>query len=196
MRVRLFVSGVRTRRVRALVRVAGFAAAVLATLPGASSLAQWNMDGQEEEHPWMKRVGEGGYWLIVTPEPKALVELWGDPQRSGPPVVRETSRIKRNHEFGFGVLFSNCSPAKASGKCHLTAQYQVFAPDGRKAYESSCSVWDGKPGAKNAITLSDCVMPTHGEDSDPVGTYLLKAIVTDHVTGRKTELQRPFELLP
>ncbi len=139
------------------------------------------------EKPWGGRPevassGDFAVLQIATLDDKALLAEWAKPT---PGVSLQTaSQMKRNQPIFTFINFKGCKPDR-SGNCNVTADFDIFDPTGKSVgHAPAAKVLVGAPPAPNGdIMLSAASMGLSIDDGDPLGPYMVKATVTDHVAG-------------
>jgi hypothetical protein len=167
--------------------------AALALLGTPFLLAQWKTDGAPvPDTSWRKSAGDFGAMLVLTDQPEEFFAAWET--RSPGVSMSETAVAKRGSPIVGVVLFTGCAPT-GEGLCNSTVTYTVFKPDGT-AYgqQQEGELWTGKqPPPKNEIQLSVGNMGIVLEPGDPLGKYIMRAEVRDHVSQKTIRLERHFE---
>ena len=119
---------------------------------------------------------------IATTEPGKLMDSWGKDAEGV--RVESANVMKRNQPIATFILFSGCRP-DAEGLCNVTADFETLTPAGA-VYDrqSGVKVWVGRPAPPaKSIGLSEGGLGLRIEDKDPLGAYVVRATVIDHVSG-------------
>lgn len=126
---------------------------------------------------------------IATTDPEGLMAAWEKPALE---VKLETSMgAKRNQPIVTFIVFGGCR-ADPAGNCNVTADFEVIDPAG-KSYNRSpgVNVWVGYPAPQsNVFQLSASGLGIRFEDQDPLGNYIVKAAITDQVSGVTLKTQQ------
>ncbi|MGH8030396.1 MAG: hypothetical protein ACREO3_10720 [Arenimonas sp.] len=166
-------------------------AASLALAP-AIALGQWNENGKPmPDTAWAKSAGGFGAQLFFTDAPDALFAAWAVP---GPLVqTTDVERIARGKPIVGVIIFAGCA-ADAAGNCNAIVTYSIRGPDG-KAYGETLptELWQGKPGPPTGqVQLAVGNIGVVIEPEDLLGTYTVRAEITDTVSGKAMVLERAF----
>ena len=177
-------SEINMKRIWTTASVLAAIALSAAGLPGeAPAQSGWLQDGAPvKDMPSVASSGDFGVMQIATTDSDKLVAEWLKPT---PGVTVETStQTPRNQPIVTFIVFKGCR-ADASGNCNVTVDYETLDPTG-KSYDvtKAAEVWVGRPPAPdNNLQLSVSGLGLIIEDKDPLGAYLVRAAVTDHVAG-------------
>ena len=128
------------------------------------------------------RAGDFSVMQIATTEPERLMSDWLKP--SAGVNITTVSTVRRNQPVATFIVFSGCQ-ADPSGACNVTVDFDTFTPSG-KLYDRTrgAKVWVGRPAPPpRAVQLSEGGLGLRIENKDPLGTYTVRATVTDHVSG-------------
>ena len=125
---------------------------------------------------------------LATADADQFMADWRKPT----PTVRlqGTSQIRRNRPITTFIAFRGCR-ANKTGKCNVTATFDLRGPSGKIDRLPAMDVWTNQPQPPRGI-----IQISHGglgmifNATDPLGTYTLKAAVTDHVAGITLRTQR------
>lgn len=132
--------------------------------------------------PYVASSGQFGVVQIATLDDKALLAEWARPT---PGVSLQTaSQMKRNQTIFTFINFKGCKP-DAAGNCNVTADFDIFDPTGKSVgHAPGAKVLVGAPPAPAGnIMLSMASIGLSIDDKDPLGPYVVKATITDHVAG-------------
>ena len=135
-----------------------------------------------EESPVAAASGQFAAIQIATTDPDRLVADWQKPSTSVALVT--TTHAFVNQPIVTFIIFRGCR-ADASGNCQVTVDFETFGPDGKR-YDSTrgVNVWVGHPPTADlSFQLSETGYDISFEPEDPLGSYHVHAIVTDHVAG-------------
>lgn len=128
-----------------------------------------------------------GVMMLVTNDPKGFVEAWQGPT---PPQITTTDRAIRGKPVEAMILISGCRPAE-SGNCDVAGQLSITGPDGKPYGDTyDASVWQGPPGPQYSLQLSQSGIGFVVDPEDRLGTYTLRAKVTDKVAGTTVSVQQ------
>jgi hypothetical protein len=169
------------------------AAVVLIVGFGCSAVVQGGAPRTDSEPPWGGEDGAFKVWLGMTLEPKRLVSMFDEPSGSVEFVRATLVSITPDQEFGIYLLFSGCMAAD-DGTCDATSIYDIILPDGTTAVSRDLPVWTVQAPQSTRVELSEGVWVTSAEQSDPSGTYRIRATVTDNVAKKTVVLERPLVL--
>ena len=123
----------------------------------------------------------------MTEDPAAFRRAWHGPQ---PPRLNATRKAARGRPVFAMVIFSGCKAAR-DGKCNVAGKFSVIRPDG-KPYQppAPARLWSGAPAGKGRMLLAEGSVGLKLEAGDPLGTYRVRALVTDHVAGTTIALEQ------
>ena len=125
---------------------------------------------------------------LATADADQFMAEWRKPA----PTVRlhGTSEIRRNRPITTFIAFRGCRADKA-GKCNVTATFDLRGPSGKIDRLPVMDVWTSRPlSPRGIIQISRGGLGMTFNATDPLGTYTLKAAVTDHVAGITLHTQR------
>lgn len=126
---------------------------------------------------------------ISTADPAQLLAEWSRPAS---PRLRGTNEIRRNQAITTFVFFRGCRP-DPTGKCHVTAKFELRSPAGKVDRYPPMVVWAQPPlPTPGIIMLSPQSVGLTFKAGDAVGTYTLVATVTDQVAGVTVHTRRPI----
>lgn len=140
---------------------------------------------------WAKSDGDFGAELVFTDKPDDLFAAW---ETVGPGVaISETSEAVRGTPIVGVIFFSGCG-ANANGTCDVTVMFTAEGPDGKTWGEPlEGELWVNKPRPnKGQLQLGVDNMGVIIEPHDKLGTYKVRAEITDKVTNKKMVLERTF----
>jgi hypothetical protein len=152
----------------------------------------WLVDGKREpDSDWSKSSNGFGAQLIVVGDPKAFVEMWSKPEK---PNIETAKSIARGQQFAVFILFAGCK-AGVDGSCDTTVSYYVSEPDGKTLAERHNQiVWAGPELDKRTTYLGKAALGLKFTENNPVGVYVIKAIVSDKYSSATLELKATVEL--
>jgi hypothetical protein len=169
----------------ALAAVLVALAAPLATVVAAQPVDQQGSRMSGSAAPDRPNTASSGNFAVIqiaTTDPDRLTTDWA---KSTPGVqVHTSTQAPRNLPIVTFIIFKGCS-ADPAGNCNVTVDYDMVDPTG-KSYDHTVAapVWVGHPPAPNYnLQLSASGYGIRFEDKDPLGAYLVRATVTDHVAG-------------
>ena len=97
--------------------------------------------------------------------------------------LQVTTKVRRNRPLDTFIAFRGCR-ADRTGKCNVTATYYLRAPSGKVSSYPGLDVWAHQPQpAPGLIMVSRQSFGMTFNTDDAVGTYTVRAAVTDHVAG-------------
>lgn len=148
---------------------------------------QWKIDGAPAA-PDPAHASKNGFGavMVVTSDHDGFWRAWEGPT---PPHITTTSEVRRDQPVHAMVLFSGCRAA-ADGNCDVTIEATVTGPGG-KPYGDTFKVkaWGGPPAPQYNLQASHANLAFVLEAQDELGTYTVKAIVTDQVAGTSVAVQ-------
>jgi len=172
------------------LRHVGIALALLGAATTAP--AQLRLNGKPAE-PSPDRAESGGFAVIqlASDNTDRFHAEWDKP---GPGAnVTTSSETLRNAPIFTFLVFTGCR-ADAAGNCDVTADFHVIGPNDKNAEEYShakdAPVWKGKPPPTGTFLLSSAELGLEIEDKDPLGAYVVRAVVTDHVANITVETEQ------
>jgi len=148
------------------------------------------------EESWRGRKGELTVYLVITADPKGFLQQWKSPPRPGyVPEVTSSPLVSRGTEVGGFVLFSGCK-VNDDGTCDATVDWLLLKPDGTGYADRKRGVlWKEKP-IINTLMLSATNLGLRIELEDPLGQYIMKATVNDHVQNVSLEVEAKLMVVP
>ena len=94
-----------------------------------------------------------------------------------------TTQIRRNRPIDTFITFRGCRADK-TGRCNVTATFDLRGPSGKIDSFPALDVWANQPQpAPGIIHVSRQSLGVTFNTNDTVGTYTVRAAVTDHVAG-------------
>jgi len=126
--------------------------------------------------------GDFSVLQIATTNPDKLMADWAQPTPGVNLAVE--SAMKRNQPIVTFLVFKGCK-VDAAGACNVTAQIEAIAPDGKSyAPPQDMPVWvDKAPPPNLNLQMSEGGFGLRIENQDPLGAYVVKATITDHVAN-------------
>ena len=104
--------------------------------------------------------------------------------------VQVVSSLKPGQPATVFVLFRDCRPA-ADGTCHVKADLQVFAPDGKLTpLAGTFVVWSKAAPPAGMFYRSEQAPTIRFDNSDPAGRYVVRTTITDVGDGRAPLVER------
>ncbi len=167
------------------------AGAAIAQEPPADRTFAWQTNG-ERAAPDPSRASKDGFGVsvFVTPDIEGVWKAWGGPT---PPNISVTDQIERGKPVHAMIVFNGCKAA-ADGNCNVTGIYSITSPDGTAYGEPhGGKIWAGPPAPGYNLQLSEGSLGLVVEPDEPLGRYMLKASVTDHVAGITLDVEAPVE---
>ena len=128
-----------------------------------------------------------GVLMLVTDDPEGFMKAWQGPT---PPHVSTTEQVTRGKPVEAMLIFSGCQAAE-DGNCDVTVELSVTDPDGAPYGETfKGPLWQGPPAPQYNLQLGQSGLGFILEPEDKLGTYRLKANVTDHVAGTTVAVEQ------
>jgi hypothetical protein len=147
------------------------------------------------EETGRKAIGQTTVQLVVVRNPVSFLHSWDAPNRDASPPIPAVDSLKRETEFGVGVVFSDCLAGK-DGKCSLFATYSIRTVAGAELVSMpNVPVWREIPPPRGRLELGKGLWRTSSEASDPLGPYIYRAVVRDDVSGKSVTLERKISLV-
>jgi len=167
------------------VRAAATALAAFGLLAASHAFAAdgWLRAGSPlKKQPNTATSGDFAVMQFATNEPERLMADWAKPGAGA--SLSMTTETPRNRPIVTFILFRGCR-GDADGNCNVTVDYETIAPSGKRYDQTKgAEVWVGRrPPPGNALQLSASAYGMVFEDKDALGGYLVRATVTDHVSG-------------
>ncbi|HEX8571926.1 MAG TPA: hypothetical protein VF759_04165 [Allosphingosinicella sp.] len=125
--------------------------------------------------------------VLMTQDPAAFRSAWLGPQ---PPRLPVTTKAPRGRPVYAMVIFSGCRPA-SDGRCNVSGRFSVLRPDGRP-YQApaSAKLWSGRPAGPGRMLLANGSVGLNLAPSAALGTYKVRALVTDNVAGTSISVEQ------
>lgn len=94
-----------------------------------------------------------------------------------------TMEIRHNQPIATFIAFRGCRADKA-GKCNVTATFDLCDPSGKVTGYPEVDIWANRPRPPpRRIMISRQSLGMTFNTDDAVGSYTVRAAVTDHVAG-------------
>jgi hypothetical protein len=94
-----------------------------------------------------------------------------------------TTAVRRGQPIDTFIAFRGCR-ADAAGRCNVTAAFELRGPDGKPQAHPPMEVLANQPRPPaGLIYLSHQSLGMTFTADDPVGAYIMRATVTDHVAA-------------
>jgi len=141
----------------------------------------------------MKSINGFGAWLVVTPD-SDWEKKWNTPQEMIP-HFSEAKEVFYGEELTILTFYIN-PKTSPSGNFDILCDIKVTKPDGSysvNAKDVQCASGKLQGNPKN-VRLSDAIIKYIGEESDPVGKWLVEVTLTDKVRGTVVPLKAHFNL--
>lgn len=168
-------------------------AAALVAAPAPAQDIWYDQDGPAAPHPSLASRDGFGVMLLLTPDREGFLRAWAGPT---PPQLPTTSGAARNERVFAAIIFRGCR-AGTDGNCNVTADFAIRRPDGTPYGETMHGpIWDRAPAPGSNLLLGMTMAGLEVEPQDPLGDYLIRAIVTDHVAGISLEVEQPLTVGP
>jgi hypothetical protein len=140
-------------------------------------------------------IGQTKVQLVVVHNVVPFIQSWDEPNRKAPPPIPSVDSLKRESEFGIGVVFSDCLAGK-DGNCSLFATYSIRTVAGEELVSKpDVPIWRDVPPPQGRLELGKGMWRTSSEASDPLGPYVYRAVVRDDVSGKSVTLDRTVSLV-
>src|SRR6185436_6529080 len=98
-------------------------------------------------------IGKTTVQIVVVHNPIAFVQSWDVPNRQAPPPIPAVDSLKRESQFGIGVVFSDCLAGK-DGKCSLFATYSIRTIAGEELVSMpDVPLWHDIPPPRGKLEL-------------------------------------------
>lgn len=170
---------------------------LLLLLSACVAQAGWREGGAElRDDTWRRSDGAFDAMLVITDQIESFLEAWSKPSTPGyAPAIRTTRLTARGGIVTAVVLFSGCAPGE-DGNCRCKADLKVLRPDGSTyAAHRGVPVWDWAPPPPGHLQLSNGRLRMRVEEGDPIGSYSIKALVSDLVAKRQVSLEWKIEVV-
>ena len=144
--------------------------------------------------PWRSSEGDFEAMLLLTVKPEEFLEGWVEPAE-GTPLDVATS-VTRGVPIVAFIAFTGCRSDK-NGLCNTTVDFNVLKPD-ESPYGglTGKELWRGKPAPPEGVSqLGVGFLRVTIEPEDPLGTYVVEAMVRDLTAGVSLDLRQIFEAL-
>ena len=131
-------------------------------------------------------VGTDGFLisLVHTSDRDAFFHAWID----GAQTLPITDHAVRGRPLIAVVIFQGCH-AGPDGNCNLTGHFTYLRPDGSVYGELDTPVWTSGPARGDAARPSPWGPSLVVDAPDPMGIWMLRVRVTDHVRGVTVETE-------
>ena len=167
-------------------RLCGAALAAGLTLGGAAQATSVTGPVKRPPPAWPKapyaaQAGDFAVLQIITAEPEKLIDDWQAPTE-GVAVTAISRAVRHKPVYAF-IAFQGCR-ANDAGECDVTVDYDVRDPAGKPWATHTGEVWVKRPApGPGQLQLSRHALGLQMETKDPLGVYLVRASITDHVAG-------------
>ncbi|MYD72598.1 MAG: hypothetical protein F4W89_17935 [Acidobacteria bacterium] len=168
------------------------AASAIAVPPAAD--AQWFRDGvRAPDQSWSKSEGNFGAMLLLSDEPDEFLDNWV--QRTPGVRISTTRTARRGEPLAPFILFIGCQEDDLGG-CRARFDLEVIKPDGTTLFRTpDLELWERKPTpADGTLGLAVGYAEIEVGDDDPLGRYLVRAVVREEVAGITLTLEQEIEL--
>jgi hypothetical protein len=161
----------------------GYAGIALALLGAAAAApTQLTVDGKPAA-PSPDRAESGGFAVLqIASDNAARFHAEWDKPGAGANLSTDSKTV-RNVPIVTFLIFTGCK-ADAAGNCDVTADFHVIGPNDKAPEEYATArdapVWKGKAPAPHIFLRSSAELGLEIEDKDPLGAYVVRAVVTDH----------------
>ena len=167
---------------------------VLSLLSG-SSLAHagqsaWMENGKVvSESPARASNGTFGAMLVLTDDWDGFIKRWEQPTTGF--EMPTVDSIQKGRPLMSAIIFTGCQ-ANESGNCSVSGDFRVIDPSGKRyADQRNANIWS-LPPPDPSLQLSVESLGLSLDPPDPLGTYVLTAIVTDRIANKTLELRTTF----
>ena len=154
---------------------------ILLSLLSAPARAQnvwWDNDGRAPNDPSRAARDGFGAMMLTTSDLEGFERVWAGPTPPNLPVTDEARRGQPVHGM---IIFFGCA-AGADGNCNVTADLIFLRPNGSTYGEAlQNEIWRGLPAPSPNLQLGVNAAGLIVEPNDPMGTWTIRAIVTDNV---------------
>jgi hypothetical protein len=149
---------------------------------------EWRVNDQRAAPDPAQASKDGfGVAMFVTPDYEGFLKAWAGPT---PPNVSTTEQVSRGKPVHAMLLFSGCR-AGQDGNCDVIVELGVTGPDGSQYGDIfKGTVWNGPPPPAYNLQLGRDGLGFILEPEDSLGTYTLKAAITDKVAGTTLEVRK------
>ena len=138
----------------------------------------------------LSRAADGAFkaMLFATEDSRGFQRAWEAPSHPPVPTVGSVRRGKPVYAM---VVFAGCT-AGNEGKCDVEAEFTLLDPKGRPFHKPQTAVlWSEPPPADN-VHLSPAAVEINVDSGASLGTYTLRALVTDKVAQKTLTVERPL----
>jgi hypothetical protein len=130
-----------------------------------------------------------GAMLVLTDDWTGFTKRWEQPTAGF--EMPSVDSIQKGRPLMSAIIFSGCQ-ANASGNCAVSGDFRVVDPNGKTyAHQENANIWSLPPPDPN-LQLSVESLGLSLDPSDPLGTYVLIAVVTDRIANKTLELRTTF----
>ena len=118
---------------------------------------------------------------MATTDAQGFLRDWNKP---GPHAdIHGATTVRRGQPIDTFIAFRGCR-ADAQGRCNVTASFELRDPNGKPVAYPPLEVWANRPQpAPGLIYMSRQSLGMTFTADDPLGAYVVRAAVTDHVAG-------------
>jgi hypothetical protein len=140
-----------------------------------------------QPRPFEGRSGTLAARLIMVDDLGAFWRAWRGPN---PPQIRETNTVTPFKPAHALLIFTGCKAA-ANGKCNVGVTFTMTGPN-QKPYGKPLSgtAYNGPPAKATNLLASPAALTLKITSDERPGPYLIRADVTDRVSGAKVTLRR------
>jgi hypothetical protein len=159
----------------------------LATAAGAASGSQgdWPIHANSASSAGFSVV------QVATTNAREFAREWDRPGAHG--ETHADTLVRRGQPIDTFIVFRGCR-ADPAGRCHVTATFEITAPDGKSQTTPSMDVWAKAQPAPGMIYCSQKSLGLAFAPAEPAGPYRVRAAVTDHVAGVTLHTQQVITL--
>jgi len=128
--------------------------------------------------------------LVLTDDWAGFLKRWELPTAGFymPPTV---DSIPKGRPLMSAILFTGCQADK-TGNCSVSGHFRVVDPNGKTyADQQGANIWS-LPPPDPSLQLSVESLGLSLDPPDPLGTYVLTAVITDRVANKTLELRTTF----
>ena len=133
--------------------------------------------------------GKFGAMLVLTDDWDGFLKRWEQPTAGfWAPTVNS---VQKGRPLMSAVIFTGCE-ADQTGNCSISADFLVTDPKGKTyAEQRGAKVWNLPPPPELQLSVDNLGLSL--DPPDPLGTYIVTAIVTDRVANKTVQLRTTFQ---
>lgn len=151
----------------------------------------WDNEGRAPNDPSRAARDGFGAMMLTTSDLEGFERAWTSPTPPNLPVTGEARRGQPVHGM---IIFFGCA-AGADGSCNVTADFVFLRPDGSTYGEIlQQEIWRAQPAQSPNLQLGVSAAGLIVEPADPMGTWTIRAIVTDNVRRVTLRIERQIRV--